>query len=581
MRTILYRVRLIDPAAHLLEINLYIKKPRPSGQRLRLPAWIPGSYMIRDFARHIVEISAWGEKKQLSLTKEDKHTWIVEPFNGTIQIRYQVYAWDLSVRAAHVDQTHAFLNGSSVFLSVEGKEDQAHLLDIVRPMGALYKKWRVATSLLELTAKRYDFGRYIARNYDDLIDHPIEMGEFKKLSFNAYGIKHDIIITGKVVNLDAVRLCTDLKKICETQIAFFDPIQKKAPMERYVFLMMVVGEGYGGLEHRSSTALLCSRTDFPVLGDSKMSDAYCTLLGLCSHEYFHTWNVKRIKPAAFVPYQLFSETYTSLLWLFEGGTSYYDDLMLLRSGVIDETRYFSLLAKTINSVLSTPGRFKQSVAEASFDAWDKYYKQDENSPNVTISYYTKGALVNLLLDLTIRIQTKGKKSLDDVMRALWEKYGKNFYIKPNQKQGQGVTEETVRALFDKVTGLSLGLFFEQYVDDVVELPLLDLLNQVGISLKQEESDEKAGLGVKIKNSGGLAQITCVYTGSSAQDAGLSAGDILVALDDIRVTFSNWNNLLERYRVGEKLCVMAYRGDVLRAFWLEARGDNTPKWCLAR
>jgi predicted metalloprotease with PDZ domain len=444
--------------------------------------------MIRDFARHIVEISAWAGKKQLSLTKEDKHTWMVEPFKGAIQVRYQVYAWDLSVRAAHVDQTHAFFNGSSVFLSVEGQENQAHVLDVVKPTGALYKKWRVATSLLELTATRYDFGRYIAKNYDDLIDHPIEMGEFKKLSFKAHGIKHDIIITGKVINLDEARLCSDLKKICETQIEFFDPIQKKAPMDRYVFLMMVVGEGYGGLEHRSSTALLCSRTDFPVLGSDKMSDAYCTLLGLCSHEYFHAWNVKRIKPAVFAPYQLFSETYTSLLWLFEGGTSYYDDLMLLRSGVIDEARYFSLLAKTINSVLSTPGRFKQSVGQASFDAWNKYYKQDENSPNVTISYYTKGALVNLALDLTIRIQTNGKKSLDDVMRALWEKYGKNFYIQSHRKQGQGVTEEMVRTLFDKVTGLSLSLFFKQYVDDVVELPLCDLLNQAGFKLKQEELD---------------------------------------------------------------------------------------------
>jgi predicted metalloprotease with PDZ domain len=216
-----------------------------------------------------------------------------------------------------------------------------------------------------------------------------------------------------------------MKKICEAQIAFFEPKTRKAPMDRYVFMTMVVGEGYGGLEHRASTALICNRNDMPVKHNPEMSEGYKAFLGLCSHEYFHTWNVKRIKPAVFADYDLRQESYTSLLWLFEGFTSYYDDLMLVRSGLIDEAAYLKLVSKTINGVLRGSGRLKQSVAESSFDAWTKYYRQDENSPNAIVSYYTKGSLVALGLDLTIRAETAGKKSLDDVMRtvaALWPRF---------------------------------------------------------------------------------------------------------------------------------------------------------------
>jgi predicted metalloprotease with PDZ domain len=289
--------------------------------------------------------------------------------------------------------------------------------------------WRVATSLPELGAKRYGFGTYIAFDYDELIDHPVEMGDFALATFKAHGIQHDIVVTGRVPNLDMERLQQDLKAICETQIAFFEPKTKKAPMDRYVFLTMAVGDGYGGLEHRASTALICARADLPTTAAPKTaerSEGYVTFLGLCSHEYFHTWNVKRIKPAVFAPYDLQVENYTPLLWLFEGFTSYYDDLMLVRSGIISEATYFKLLGKTVGSVLRGSGRTKQSVAESSFDAWTKYYRQDENAPNAIISYYTKGSLVGLAFDLTIRAKTGGAKSLDDVMRALWERYGRDF-----------------------------------------------------------------------------------------------------------------------------------------------------------
>jgi hypothetical protein len=257
-------------------------------------------------------------------------------------------------------------------------------------------------------------------------------------------VPHDIVIAGRVTQLDMERLRTDLKRVCEAQIALFEPKSKKAPMDRYVFMTLAVSDGYGGLEHRASTALICNRTDLPVKGRPE-TEGYRTYLGLCSHEYFHTWNVKRIKPAAFVPYDLGRENYTSLLWLFEGFTSYYDDLMLVRSGLMSQDEYFAALGRTIGGVLRGTGRLKQSVADSSFDAWIKYYRQDENATNAIVSYYTKGSLVALAFDLAIRAQTRNRKSLDDVMRLLWQRYGRDFY---RGKQA-GVGEDEVDALIEK------------------------------------------------------------------------------------------------------------------------------------
>jgi predicted metalloprotease with PDZ domain len=337
-----YTITSNDCAAHLFDVTLTIAAPAADGQIVSLPAWIPGSYMIREFARNIVGIRAESGGKKVALKKRDKHTWQASPCAGPLTLSYQVYAWDMSVRTAHLDQTHAFFNGSSVFLRAHGQESQPHVVDIVRPTGDAYKRWRVATALPELKAKRYAFGSYVAGDYDELIDHPVELGEFALATFEAHGVPHDVVMTGKVANLDMARLCADLKKICEAQIAFFEPKSKRAPMSRYAFMTIAVGDGYGGLEHRASTALICARSDLPVKGRDEVSDGYRTYLGLCSHEYFHTWNVKRIKPAVFAPYDLASEGYTSLLWLFEGFTSYYDDLFLVRSGLIDTSSYLCL-----------------------------------------------------------------------------------------------------------------------------------------------------------------------------------------------------------------------------------------------
>ncbi|HWX01976.1 M61 family metallopeptidase [Collimonas sp.] len=576
-----YSIVAADPAAHLFAVTLTIADPAAVGQIVALPAWIPGSYMIREFARNIVQIRAESNGRKIALRKIDKHSWQAAPCDGPLTLHYQVYAWDLSVRTAHLDQTHAFFNGTSVFLRVVGQEDVAHVVDIQRPQGEAYEAWRIATALPTLKAKRGAFGSYVAANYDELIDHPVEMGTFQLLSFKAHGVPHEMAITGNVPNLDLARLSADLKKICETQIAFFEPagskFSKRAPMERYVFMTLAVGDGYGGLEHRASTALICARADLPVKGQPEMSDGYRTFLGLCSHEYFHTWNVKRIKPAAFAPYDLQVENYTPLLWLFEGFTSYYDDLMLLRSGLIDQAAYFKLIEKTVNGVLLGSGRHKQSVAESSFDAWVKYYRQDENAPNAIVSYYTKGSLVALALDLTIRSETKGKKSLDDVMRALWQKYGRDFYA-DNALSGRGVSEAAVEALFDEVTGLKLKRFFDRYVRATDDLPLAKLLAPTGIVVADQRKPGKPSLGVRIAYSGSDCKLANVYHGGAGHRAGLSAGDVLVAIDGIRVP-AKLDVLLARYRVGDTITIHAFRRDELLVFSVRLLADSAPQVSL--
>jgi len=571
-----YTIVPSDLAGHLFDVTVTVAEPDPAGQVFALPAWIPGSYMIREFARNIVRIHAEAAGQAVRLAKLDKHTWQAAPVAGPLTVHYEVYAWDLSVRAAHLDQTHGFFNGTSVFLRVAGHEGLPHQVDIQRPADPAARNWRVATSLPEAGAKRYGFGTYAADDYDDLIDHPVEMGDFALGGFTAHGVRHDIVITGRVPNLDMARLEKDLKAICETQIAFFEPKTKKAPMDRYVFLTMVVGDGYGGLEHRASTALICSRNDLPTTAAPKTSEpneGYCKFLGLCSHEYFHTWNVKRIKPAVFAPYDLQVENYTPLLWLFEGFTSYYDDLMLVRSGIISEASYLKLLGKTAGAVLRGTGRTKQSIAESSFDAWSKYYRQDENAPNAIISYYTKGSLVGLAFDLTIRAKTGGAKSLDDIMLALWDRYGRDFY----KGGARGVTEQEVDALFDEVSGVRLKPLFDRYIRGTDDIPLAKLYAPFGVKVTDERKNGKPSLDAGIGRDAGGVKLTQVHEGGAAHQAGLSAGDVLIAVDGLRANGnpSNLDQLFARYRVGDTVTVHAFRRDELMTFDVTLQGERVP------
>ena len=562
-----YSIVPLRPEAHLFEVHMTIAEPTPEGQALRLPAWLPGSYMIRDFARHIVSLQAQHQGEQLAVAKLDKDTWQLPPVSGPVDVVYTFYAWDLSVRGAHLDTTHGYFNGSCAFLAALGHEDQPCSVDIMPPAGAAYATWQLATGLPRVSGSELGFGRFHAVNYDALIDHPVEMGHFDYAEFDACGVPHKVVLAGRH-HTDLNRLCRDLKRICEYQIGLFG---EPAPMSSYWFMTLVTGNGYGGLEHRNSTSLMCARHDLPRKTDApeQVRDGYRSYLGLCSHEYFHTWNIKRIKPEAFTPFDLSREVHTELLWAFEGITSYYDDLTLARTGIITAESYLQLLGQTLTRVYRGQGRFKQTVTESSFDAWTRFYKQDENAANAIVSYYTKGSLVALALDLTLRQRSDGRVSLDDLMRRLWQAHGQTEI---------GVPEQGIQAHAEALLGESMQSFFDDALYSTDDLPLASLLAPMGVTLHWRSPNshadnggnaatttENVNLGIRVTADPLGARIQLAYEQGAAMAAGLSAGDIIIALDDIQVTAANLDTLLAAYTPGDRVNIHAFRGDVLMRF----------------
>jgi len=581
-KSIHYTIKPAKPAAHIFSITCEVQNPAAEGQQFWLPAWIPGSYMIRDFARNIVTLEASDKNGKVAVSKLDKQTWQCAPCSGPLTVRYTVYAWDLSVRTAHLDTTHAFFNGTSTFLAVTGRENDPVSVDIQLPDGTEYQDWQVATTLTSVDTPLFSAGRYYAQDYDELIDHPVEMGNVTISQFDIAGTPHYIVITGRH-QTDMQRLTQDVKVICETHVGMFGELPE---MKCYMFLLMVVGEGYGGLEHRSSTALICNRKDLPTRHMSKSSDDYITLLGLFSHEYFHTWNVKRIKPAEFIPYQLKEESYTSLLWAFEGFTAYYDDLGLVRSGVIEEKKYLELLGKNFTRVLRGSGRFKQSLRESSFEAWSKFYKQDENSPNAIVSYYVKGSMFALALDLRIRQLTNNTKSLDDIMRRLWLEYGKPLI---------GVKDDTIQQMANVLCGESLDEFFDRYLNTGEDIPLDSLLTTMGVNTKcriASSYDDTGGKAAKdintnvMFNLGGRfaadpqgIKLLVLHDDGDLQHAGLAAGDVMIAFDGLKVSKDNLVSLLSLYSAGDLVEVHAFRRDELLVCDVKLSQAKIDTWYL--
>lgn len=534
MSSIRYRLSVANAAAHIFDIRCEIAQPDPEGQCVRLPAWIPGSYTIRDFARHVIQIEARCEAGVAKLQKIDKHSWRCAPGVGYLQLNYQVYAWDRSVRSAHLDQRHAFFNATSLFLLVAGQEDRACELLIETPpeFGA---DWRVATSLPATELDTRGFGHYRADDYYSLADHPVEISAHRRIEFECQGAKHTMAITGRG-QFDMPRLRDDLQRICEQHIKLFGA---PAPFESYLFLTSVVADSYGGLEHRNSCALLTDHAGLPWVGEEPdcKTEAYRAFLGLCSHEYFHAWNVKRIRPQALVPGDLFVENYTQDLWVYEGITSYYDDLALCRAQLISPDQYLEVLARTMTRVRRAAGRTKQTLAESSFDAWIKLYKPDENTANAQVSYYTKGSLFALALDLRLRTASAGAVSLDQLMRLLWERYGRTNIP---------VAEGAVESLASELLGVDLTAFFDAGLRSTQELSLEELFMTVGVECHWRPSlgvtDRGGGeitaashmlLGASVTLVDGFPKLIRVHDGGAAQQAGLSAGDLVIAVDGLR------------------------------------------------
>ena len=363
-----YRIRPLDAAAHLYEVELTVASPDPAGQVFFMPAWIPGSYMIRDYARHVVGIRAESDGVDVKLNKTDKSCWQAAPVERPLTLTLEIFAHDESVRGAHLDETHAYFNGTCVFPAVVGQEGAPCELEIVAPDLPQAKHWRVATAMPRNGADVYGYGSYRADDYAELIDHPVEIGELTIGEFEAGGVPHVLAIRGNT-RVDMGRLTHDLQTVCEQHMTL---LGKPDDLDRYVFLLHAPGTGYGGLEHRWSSSNVCSRDSLPSKGDEGVSRDYRTLLGLLSHEYFHLWNVKRMKPAVFSPYELADESHTELLWVFEGITSYYDDLALLRSGLITVEDYFELLGQIATRVMRGTGRRRQSLGRFQLRCLDAF-----------------------------------------------------------------------------------------------------------------------------------------------------------------------------------------------------------------
>jgi predicted metalloprotease with PDZ domain len=529
-----YRVELADIHAHLYRVTLTVQSPAAL-QRVSLPVWIPGSYMVREFSKHLQELQAHQGRHTVACTQLDKNSWelAADPAKPLV-LRYVVYANDSSVRAAWLSERRGFFNGTSLCLRVHSQESLPHGLELVGQRATA--GWSVATGLTAQEVDATGFGHYLAADYDELVDCPVEMGAFWQGEFKAGGIPHRFVVAGAPPSFDGARLLHDAQKICEEQIRFWHAPSvdgakpSKPPHQRYVFMLNAVDDGYGGLEHRNSTALICNRRDLPRRDDSasdagqaphtsRQAEGYTTLLGLISHEYFHTWNVKRLRPIEFAKYGYDAEQYTQLLWFFEGFTSYYDDLILRRCGLLDNAAYLKLLNKSINQVMQTPGRLLQSVAESSMDAWVKYYRSDENTPNATVSYYTKGAQVALCLDLTLRAEGHG--SLDDVMRALWERC----------KAGP-LSESDIAAVLAAQTGRSFETELAAWVHGREELPTRALLESHGVAVHHDPAQMAQRLGLRVAE-GHSVQIKMVLRGGAAEQAGFSAGDEWLAIETER------------------------------------------------
>ncbi len=558
-----YRILPRDPGAHLFEVSVTVADPDPDGQLFELPAWIPGSYLIRDYARHVVGMRAEAKDRQVELTKLDKSRWRAAPARGALTVVAEIYAHDDSVRGAHFDTTHAYFNGTCVFLCVVGQEDRECEIEILAPEPPAGSDWRVATSMRRAGAEPYGFGRYAAANYAELIDHPVEIAPLTVGEFDVRGIPHAIAVRGRFRG-DMQQLCDDLRRVCEQQMALLGAPQD---LDRYLFLLNAPASGYGGLEHRWSSSLVSARDSLQRQAD-EIGEGYRTFLGLVSHEYFHLWNVKRMKPAAFTPYDLSRESHTTLLWVFEGVTSYYDDLALVRSGLITPESYLEVLGQTITRVLRGAGRLRQSIGESSFDAWTKFYKQDANAGNAIVSYYAKGALAALALDLTLRRDSGGGKCLDDVMRACWSRWGES---------GEGMPEDGFEAVSAEVSGLDLQGFFDEAVRGTADLPLAELLASHGVEYHLRPMtgrDDKGGkpadkaqatapwLGARLDEKGGKPVFAGVHSGGPAELAGVAPGDVAVALDGLAFDVANSDARLRNYAAGACLELVVFRGDEL-------------------
>ncbi len=531
-----------NPQSHLFEVTLSVQGWQEPMLDLKMPVWTPGSYLVREYAKHLQDFSADAGKgrQPLPWSKLGKNHWQIDTADASeITVRYRVFANELSVRTNHLDATHGYFNGAALFFFIPGFEQQRIWVTLVPPKS----NWRVTTPLLPVPGKANTFE---AKDFDTLVDSPFEIGTQRVYDFEVLGKPHQLAVWGQG-NADPERIIEHTKKIIEVEAELYGGL----PYDRYLFLLHLSSNGFGGLEHKDSCSLNYPRFSF------RIKDKYNRFMQLVAHEFFHLWNVKRIRPKALETFNYEQESYTTSLWFCEGTTSYYDLIIPQRAGIYDTKTFLEALSKEITQLQTTPGRKVQPVSESSFDTWIKLYRRDANSNNSQISYYLKGELVSFLLDLLIRARHGNQRSLDDVMRQMWQQFGQDEI---------GFTPQQLRNVLESVAQTNLSDFFARYVDGTDELPFDEHLEPFGLKLSAIEAEEPVPhLGMTLKSEHGKEVIQFVEAGSSAAIAGVDAGDELLAIDGWRVTADQLNDRLKDYNPGDTIQLSIFHQDELHTF----------------
>ncbi len=537
-----YTVAMPQPTTHLFEVTLQVQGWQQAILDLKMPVWTPGSYLVREYSRHLQDFVATdGQGGPLRWQKQGKQHWQVatpDQSGQVVTICYRIFANELTVRTNHLDGTHGFFNGAALFFYVPGWQQQALTVTIAPP----YPDWQIATTLPPVAGQANTF---LAPDFDTLVDSPFEIGLHQTYPFEVLGKPHEYVIWGQG-NVEVDRLVQDTQKIIEVEAAIFGGL----PYDRYQFLLHLAPNGFGGLEHKASCALIYDRLGF------RARSKYERFMQLVAHEFFHLWNVKRIRPKALEVFDYEAENYTPSLWFCEGTTSFYDLIIPFWAGIYDAQAYLNHLSQEITRYLNTPGRLVQPLSESSFDAWIKLYRPDANSANAQISYYLKGEMVSLLLDLAIRIKHSNARSLNQVMQQLWEKFGKAEI---------GFTPEQLKSVIESIAGFDLTDFFNRYIHGTEALPFDEYLAGFGLRLQsnEEEGDRAPFLGLTVKTENGREMIKFVETQSPAQQAGIDPGDELLAIAGFRVGANQLDERLKDYQPGDVIMVAIFHQETLK------------------
>ena len=539
--TVEYALKMPKPQNHYFEVTMTIGDLSGKSIDVKMPVWAPGSYMVREFSKNVNLVKAYNQnKKPLIVTKTTKNTWNIKRDGAdTIVVKYEVYAFELSVRTSFLDASHAFVSGSSVFMYVNGSKDNAGKLDIYP-----YEDFNVITTPLKRSKDsiRYENSKtYAYTNYDQLVDSPIEIGNQEVFEFKASGVNHTVALYG-LGNYEISKLQQDMKRVVETATNVFG----ENPNKEYTFIIHNVVDGQGGLEHTNSSTLSVNRWGY-------QGKDYYDFLSLVAHEYFHLWNVKRMRPIELGPFNYDQENYTTLLWVMEGFTSYYDELIMRRAGYLTEQEYLQKFNSTLNYVEGSEGRKIQPVAHASFDAWIKGYRPNENSANTTMTYYSHGHVLAALLDVKIIAKFEGEKCLDDFLQLLYRKFYK--------KEKRGFTEKEFEETLSSFMGTDMSDFLAKHVYSTAIPNYNEIFSAIGVRVDYT-GQKKAYFGIGFNKDNGNAIVKSVRTNSAAENGGVSVNDEILGFNGFRINGSSLEASLSALKPNQDFTLLISRDEII-------------------